>query len=365
MSEKRDLWVPVALALGGAGILTWHIVDEAGSLWAGLAALVIGLVGAIVCLPLRMRRGQARVVAFGLGTAMLMAVFVPALSPSGIHVFAWIVGALAFLLPIRTASVQVRAVMLSAAGVFALLAVLSVIDVLDVRLTWLFIAGAFFFAAQVWSSRVVPEPEIPPGPRICVFGGTFDPFHIAHRALAEAALKVNDRLLVVPAGSAPHKFLGDAGAVPDRTPFHHRVAMVRLGVEGLPRTEVLEMEGKRAGPSYTVDTLEALRGAHGLGTRWRLLVGADMLQDFPNWREWERIVEDTALLVAARPGHSIETPEAFEGREIEVIALEVAERDVSSTDVRTRLKSGKDVGGDLSPAIKAYIEEHGLYEPSE
>ena len=231
-------------------------------------------------------------------------------------------------------------------------------------------AGAFFLAAQVWSSRVRPEKPPPPGPRICVFGGTFDPWHRGHRALAEAALGVNDRLLVVVAGSAPHKFLGEEGQVPDRTPFHHRVAMTRLGVEGLPRTEVLELEGRRAGPSYTVDTLDVLFRSHPAGTRFRLLVGADMYLDFPNWKDWETLLAQATLLVAKRPGVDLQVPPELEGRDVPMLGLEAPEIDISASQIRAAIAEDATTLGDarpleevLQPTIRAYIGDHGLYEP--
>jgi nicotinate-nucleotide adenylyltransferase len=209
---------------------------------------------------------------------------------------------------------------------------------------------------QTWQSRPRKAPDAPLGPRICVFGGTFDPFHRAHRALCEAALKVNERLLVVVAGTPPHKE-GDAA----RTPFHHRVAMARLGVEGLARTEVLELEGKRPGPSYTVDTLDTLRKSHPPEARFRLLLGADMFQTFPTWHDWEGILERVTLLVAARPGWDVEPPPEFEGRNAPVEVLEVPEIEVSSTALRQALATGADVGERISPAVRAYVKEHGLY----
>ena len=304
MSEKRDLWVPALLALAGIGLLVCNLIAEQGSLLAGIGALIVGLVGAIACLPIRIRKGQKRVMVFGLGVAILLFAFRPGAEATPPAIAAYLLAAAGFLFPLPAASLKTRKVMLGAAGLLALFMALALLDAVPQELVWMFAAGALFMALQVFHTREVEEPEPPPGPRICVFGGTFDPFHRGHRTLVETALKANDRVLVVVAGSAPHKFVGEEGAVPDRTPFHHRVAMTRLGVEGLPRTEVLEMEGKRSGPSYTVDTLETLTGSFAPGTRFRLLVGADMLQDFPNWREWRRILGMATLQVAARPGWS-------------------------------------------------------------
>jgi nicotinate-nucleotide adenylyltransferase len=364
LSEKRDLWVPAVLALGGIGLLAWHLLRDDGNTVAGIVAALLGLGGAIACLPIRIRSGQLRVIAFGVGFALLLLALLPGRSHDVGHVAPFVIAALAFLVPIRTAPVQTRAVMLGAAGVFAVLSVLAVLEVVPAASLWLFVAGAFFLVAQVWNARPRPEKPPPPGPRICVFGGSFDPFHNGHRALAEAALRVNDRLLVVVAGSAPHKFLDEEGAAPDHTPFHHRVAMTRLGVEGLARTEVLELEGRRSGPSYTVDTLEVLVRSHPPGTRFRLLVGADMYQDFPNWRDWERIAEKATLLVARRPGFELEPPPELEGREVPVLGLEAPALDVSSTAIREAIAAGRPPPADtLAESIQGYIRDHGLYLP--
>jgi len=351
------------LALAGLGLLTWHLVRADGHVLLGAAAALLGLGCAVTCLALRMREGQRRVISFGVGSLLVLAMFLPGHNLGPLHLVPLLVAALAFLLPIRTAPVQTRGVMLIGAGLCAILSALCALDVLPRSLTWIFVASAFYLAVQVFNSRLRPEKAPPPGPRVCVFGGSFDPFHRGHRALAEAALAVNDRLLVVVAGAAPHKFLDEEGAVPDQTPFHHRVAMTRLGVEGLPRTEVLELEGRRSGPSYTVDTLETLVRSHAPGTRFRLLLGADMFQDFPNWREFDTILERVTLLVARRPGHEISQPAAFEGRDAAVLGLDAPEIEISSTTIREAYRVGEDPGDVLTPAIRAYIRDHGLYQP--
>jgi nicotinate-nucleotide adenylyltransferase len=363
LSEKRDLWVPAVLLLAGGGLLAWHLMRVDGSVVLGVIACVLGLAGALTCLPMRLRHGQRRVEAFGVGVMLLLAALLPGTSFSALHLVPFVLGALAFLLPIHAAPVQTRMAMLIGAAVFAILSALATMGVLPRGLTWLFVAGAFYLAVQVWNSRLRPEIEPPPGPRVCVFGGSFDPFHKGHRALAEAALRVNDRLLVVVAGAPPHKFLDEEGTAPDRTPFHHRVAMTRLGVEGLPRTEVLELEGRRSGPSYTVDTLDVLVRSHAPGTRFRLLLGADMFADFPNWKDWETILARVTLLVARRPGHELETPPELEGREAAVLGLDAEEVDVSSSAIRAAVLAGGDPRGLVSPTIRGYIRDHGLYQP--
>ena len=354
VSEKRDLWVPAVLGLAGIGLFVVNLVQ--GSAWAGVIALILGLVGAIACLPIRLKQGQRRLIAFGLGVALLLAATVPGASPNAATALAWVLLGLAFVVPLAGLAQPIRAGLLAGAGVFAILGLLCAAGVLPKDLVWLFLAGSFFLAAQVFSARPRPEPEPPPGPRVCVMGGSFDPFHHGHRMLAEAALRVADRLLVVPAGQAPHKQGG-----PEPTPFHHRVAMARLGVERLPRTEVLELEGRRSGPSYTIDTLDVIRRSYPQGTRFLILLGADMYQDFPNWKDWERILDGATLLVAARPGWDLDVPPEFEGRNLPLERLDAPLLDVSSTGIRADVRAGAALGDRVSPAVQAYVRDHELY----
>ncbi|MFV1959631.1 MAG: nicotinate (nicotinamide) nucleotide adenylyltransferase [Planctomycetota bacterium] len=354
MSEKRDLWVPLALALAGIALLAANLAQ--GRVLTAVLALSLGLGGAVACLPLRMRRTQARIVGFGTGMAFLLVPLVPGWAARPADALAWVVVALAFLLPAPPLPIRVRGGLLGAALLMAVLGFLAVLGILPRALAWLFLAGAFHFALQVFHTRPRTTPAPPPGPRIALFGGSFDPFHRGHRALAEAALKVVDRLLVIPAGQAPHK--GESGG---RTPFHHRVAMARLGVEGLARTEVLELEGRRPGPSYTIDTLEVIRHSQPEGARFLIVLGADMFQDFPNWRAWEQILEEASLLVAARDGFDLEPPPEFEGRSVALERLVAPRVDVSSTALRGALARGENVGDLVSPAVRAYVRDHVLY----
>lgn len=354
VSEKRDLWVPAVLALGGVALFVWNL--GAGSAVPGVLALLVGLAAAIACLPLRLKQSQARVVGFGTGVALVLMPTVPGVGTNAASALAWVVVGLAFVWPARCLPLRVRMAMLAAAALFAILGVLAAAGLLPKSLVWLFLAAAGHLAAQIVSARPRAEPAPPPGPRVGLMGGSFDPFHVGHRALAEGALKVVDRLLVVPVGRAPHK--REAG---ETTAFHHRVAMARLGVEGLARTEVLELEGRRSGPSYTVDTLDVLRSSHPAGTRFLLLLGADMYQDLPNWKDWERLVSYVTLLVAARPGCDLDPPPEFEGLNVVVERLRAPLCDVSSTQLRDDIAAGRAVGDHISPAVRAYLRDHVLY----
>jgi nicotinate-nucleotide adenylyltransferase len=186
--------------------------------------------------------------------------------------------------------------------------------------------------------------------RVGVFGGTFDPPHVGHLALAEWA---RERLrlaqvLFVPAGRPPHK----RGS--RLTSARHRLAMTRLAVRGNRAFRVSTLELDRETPSYTVDTLRRFR-ANRPGARWYLLLGADSLDEFHTWHEPEAIAALATLVVAARPGSGART------RKRGVIWLTNPGIDVSSTIVRARARAGRPVRYLVPDLVAAYIARHRLY----
>ena len=191
-----------------------------------------------------------------------------------------------------------------------------------------------------------------------ILGGSFDPIHVGHVAAAEAVLAHRglEKVFLVPAGQAPHK--GDAGAS-----FEHRLEMARLAARGRAGLEVLDLEGRRPGPSYTVDTLAELRRLHP-GASFELLVGADMLADLPRWRRAREVVEAAVVVAFGRPGEAADQArQTFEaafgaGRHV---WLELEPVAVSSSDLRRWLAAGEPVEGLLDPAVEAYIRDRGLY----
>lgn len=198
------------------------------------------------------------------------------------------------------------------------------------------------------------------GPLV-VFGGTFDPPHVGHLVLAECARwQVGaERVLFVPAGD-PYRKTGtatpeNARAAPPTgrravTPGPLRAEMVRLAVAGNPAFAVDEREVLRPGPSYTVETLEALR-AEGWG-ELVLVLGSDAAADLPNWREPERVRALARVVVAEKPGTPV--PAGFE-------RVEMPPLGVSSTLIRERVRAGKPVRYLLPEAVEAFIVARGLY----
>jgi nicotinate-nucleotide adenylyltransferase len=181
--------------------------------------------------------------------------------------------------------------------------------------------------------------------RIGVFGGTFDPVHVGHLAIANAALEELglDRVYFVPAQRSPLKEKGPSAEAEDR------LAMLSASIADEPRFQVSRAELDRAGPSFTVDTLETLRREGELF----LILGSDAYADFERWREPERIRALATVVLAARPG----APNAPEG----VRMLDSPLLDISSRELRARAARGRSLRYLVPEAALRYIEEHGLY----
>ena len=181
--------------------------------------------------------------------------------------------------------------------------------------------------------------------RIGVFGGTFDPVHVGHLAIANAALEdlALDRVYFVPAQRSPLKEKGPIADAQDR------LAMLRASIAAEPRFQVSRAELDRAGPSFTVDTLESLRREGELF----LILGSDAYADFERWREPKRIRGLATVVLAARPG----APNAPDG----VRMLDSPLMDISSRELRARAARGKSLRYLVPEAVLRYIEEHRLY----
>ncbi len=191
------------------------------------------------------------------------------------------------------------------------------------------------------------------GERIGVFGGTFDPVHKTHLDIARAAREQArlDRVLLVPAATPPHK-KGDV-----HTNAEDRFAMVAAAVAGEPNFEASRIEIDREGPSYTIDTLEALSSIHP-GCLLFLIVGFDSLIDLPRWRRAEDIVARARLLVAPRPDTAGNAQVPYADR---CQLLRITPSAVSSTEIRKRLAAGEDLSPWLPAPVLRVIGERGLY----
>jgi len=195
---------------------------------------------------------------------------------------------------------------------------------------------------------------------IGIMGGTFDPIHVGHLAVAEEAREALDleRVLFVPAGQPPHKLPGSV------SPARDRVAMVELAIAGNPAFELSTVEIERDGPSFTVDTVEALEGDEPDATL-HLILSAETFAELPTWHEPERLFEAARMAVVPREGYPAPDPawlgRAFPGREDRVDYLEGPRLGLSSTALRARVAAGRSIRYLVPPAVEAYIVEHQLY----
>ncbi|MBA4542678.1 MULTISPECIES: nicotinate-nucleotide adenylyltransferase [Thermoactinomyces] len=191
--------------------------------------------------------------------------------------------------------------------------------------------------------------------RVGIFGGTFDPIHMGHLLLAQQAMETAslEQVWFIPAGEPPHKQENEI------TPAQHRLQMVRLAVEGNPRFLVNEMELKREGPSYTVDTIQILKESTPEHDFF-LLVGADTVKDLPHWYKIKKILQLVQVIGLGRPGVRAEGLPDFVTDRLQWIPGAI-ETSISSTAVRQRAKCGKSLRYLVPDPVYQYIKEHRLY----
>jgi len=198
-----------------------------------------------------------------------------------------------------------------------------------------------------------PKSEIR---RLGVLGGTFDPLHLAHLLMAEEARTRFDleKVLFIPAGDPPHKDYEVSDA-------EDRYAMTLLGTASNPAFEVSRLEMDREGPSYSADTLRELRNTYGTGIHF--ILGADEALDLPNWHDAESLLELAQFLVVPRPGFDLaEFKTRLPGRFYDALDfLPMAPMDISATDIRSRVVSGRTISYLVPEAVEAHIRKRGLY----
>ena len=213
---------------------------------------------------------------------------------------------------------------------------------------------------------------------ILLFGGSFDPVHRGHVETARAAQRVvaASRLVWLPTSRSPLKASGGATA-------GQREAMLKLvlAAQGDPTWSLDDTELRAPPPAYTMDTLRRWRAAAGAGAPLAFLMGRDSFESLERWRDWQALTDVAHLVVASRPGHDqalpaslaswlknrqISSPELLQSRPFgHVLMLTTPPWPVSSTDLRSALADRRPAGDWLEPAVRDYIDQHGLYRSPE
>ena len=194
--------------------------------------------------------------------------------------------------------------------------------------------------------------------RLGILGGTFDPIHNAHLFIAEEArVRVGlDRVLFVPNAVPPHKISHDV------TPAVHRLAMTQLAIQTNPDFDGSALEIERPGPSYTVDTLNALKQAHP-GADLFFITGMDTLPEIATWHRPEEILRLCTFIAAERPGYVFDPAQKglLPGLPERVLPLPTTHLDISATEIRRRVREGLPIRYLTPDAVVDYIARHGLY----
>jgi len=209
-----------------------------------------------------------------------------------------------------------------------------------------------------------------------LLGGTFDPIHIGHLRCAEEILEMFDlnRIMFVPASKPPHKIYGDI------TPFHHREQMITLAIEGNPVFSFCDVEKQRETQSYSVETVEYVLKKYMENLELFFILGQDAFHAIRTWKEWEKLLLLCNFVVMTRPGYENKGLEAilpadfasqfvyddrvegFRGPTGHVIFFRgVTFLDISSSDIRQRVKDGKTIKFLVPEAVRHYIAKHSLY----
>ncbi|WP_173049665.1 nicotinate-nucleotide adenylyltransferase [Nitrospira sp. KM1] len=217
--------------------------------------------------------------------------------------------------------------------------------------------------------------------RLGLFGGTFNPVHNGHLSIARQTREVLelDRILFIPTGDPPHKTEIALATSRDRS------EMVRLAIESEPTFELSDIEIRRTGKSYSIDTVRSLRQSYGHQTDLLFLIGLDAFLDLPSWREPEALLRLCSFVVIFRPGTSFQSLHALPllpaiprqalldldagrtarvdiacGRQ-RVICLRLASCDISASEVRARIRQGHSLANLLPSEVESYIIQHHLY----
>ncbi len=208
--------------------------------------------------------------------------------------------------------------------------------------------------------------------RIGLFGGTFDPIHIGHLQLADRAFVkcTLERVIFIPAASPPHK---QERVITD---FRHRVRMVQMALKDRENYEVTTLEGRLGTPNYTIDTLQSLKSELPKGAELFFLTGVDAFREIETWKNYSDLLSTIHFIVLQRAGYDSDSLDCFvrrlgyisdnsfwkhpqSGKKIYYLDDKVI--DISSSDVRHKIKRGLSMKGFLHHEVQQYIKEKNLY----
>ena len=237
------------------------------------------------------------------------------------------------------------------------------------------------------SSSLEPDPSVlspqPSALKLGIFGGSFNPIHHGHLALARQVLErlQLDRVLFIPTGDPPHKRDGSLA------PAAHRYEMVRLAIADTPAFGLSDIEIRRIGKSYTIDTVHTLQEQVGSSTDLHLLIGLDAFLDLPSWKDPRELLRHCRFVIVPRPGQSFRSlaampllptlpPQALvqldTGESLRlniatpscrgIVCLPIPPCSISASDIRQRIRHGTTLANLLPPQVESYILQHRLYQ---
>jgi len=226
--------------------------------------------------------------------------------------------------------------------------------------------------------------------KIIVFGGTFNPIHNAHLRIARTLLKKfsPDKIIFIPANIPYHKLscppsvpLQRATAGDSQQYFakakllhytevidpKHRLAMTSLAIKGEPRFQVSDIEIKRGGNTFSIDTIKKLKKQYPKDTEFYFVIGTDSLIDFPRWHKVNELAELYRFITIARPGYPF--AKLIKGlhfptdviKDIKLLYQPTPKLDISSTDIRQKIKAGKSIKPLVPKMVENYIKKQKLY----
>ncbi|HHT9124490.1 MAG TPA: nicotinate-nucleotide adenylyltransferase [Candidatus Brocadiia bacterium] len=218
------------------------------------------------------------------------------------------------------------------------------------------------------SGQFITTPQSPPSQggkvRLGILGGSFNPIHIGHLIVAEEVYRCHrlSKVLFVPLGYPPHKTPSDLADA------SHRYEMVKEAINGNPHFEISDIEIKRTGKSYTIDTVESILGLYKGRCELYLIMGDDTLQELPSWKDVKRLLTLCHFVTVNRQESMPDIGTRLAGilgdekvSEMAQLRVEIPTIGISSTDIRARIKNGQGIKYLVPSCVEAYIMEKKLY----